>query len=158
MLTADGVCLWCERPFQERRGGSPKRYCSAAHRMAFWSALRRWAERAVAAGVLTVDHIRNGDPAACTLLPGAVSPSAIFEPQDAAPAASADSAEEVAELLDDFLVALLELPGDTWPDLTAALPDELFDRIDRYLEAWLSELAGAPTGCDPAVSARRGLT
>jgi hypothetical protein len=56
------------------------------------------------------------------------------EPQDAAPAASADSAEDVAELLDDFLIGLLELPGDTWPDLAAALPDELFDRIDRWME------------------------
>jgi len=41
-------------------------------------------------------------------------------------------------LLDDFLIALLDLPGDTWPDLAAALPNELFDRIDRYLEARLS--------------------
>ena len=45
------VCLWCGHPFQARRGGSPKRFCSPAHRIAFWSALRRWAERAVAAGV-----------------------------------------------------------------------------------------------------------
>jgi hypothetical protein len=37
------------------------------------------------------------------------------------------------------LVALLELPGDGWPDLVAALPDEIYDRIDRYLEDWLSE-------------------
>jgi hypothetical protein len=36
--------------------------------MVFWSALRRWGERAVAAGVLTIADIRDGDPAACTLL------------------------------------------------------------------------------------------
>jgi len=30
--------------------------------------LRRWGERALAAGVLTIPDIRNGDPAACTLL------------------------------------------------------------------------------------------
>jgi hypothetical protein len=41
-------------------------------------------------------------------------------------------------LLDDFLIALLDSPGDTWPDIAAALPEELFDRIDRYLEARLS--------------------
>jgi hypothetical protein len=35
------------------------------------------------------------------------------------------------------------------PDLAAALPDEIYDRIDRYLEAWLSEPAGAPMSCDP---------
>jgi hypothetical protein len=26
-------------------------------------------------------------------------------------------------LLDDFLIALLDLPGDAWPDLVAALPE-----------------------------------
>ena len=41
----------------------------------FWSALRRWGERAVAAGILTIADIRRGDPAACTLLPGATSPA-----------------------------------------------------------------------------------
>jgi hypothetical protein len=46
----DGACLWCERPFRAHRGGSPKRFCCGAHRMAFWSSLLRWAERAVAAG------------------------------------------------------------------------------------------------------------
>jgi hypothetical protein len=43
-------CAWCDRPFPARRGGSPQRFCCAAHRIAFWSALRSWAERAVAAG------------------------------------------------------------------------------------------------------------
>jgi hypothetical protein len=32
---------------------------------AFWSALRRWAERAVSAGILTVADIRNGAAPAC---------------------------------------------------------------------------------------------
>jgi hypothetical protein len=70
-----GACLWCGRPFPARRGGSPQRFCCSAHRMAFWSALRRWAERAVAAGVLSLDRIRKGDPEACTLLAGAISPA-----------------------------------------------------------------------------------
>jgi hypothetical protein len=56
-------CLWCGKGFERHCGGSPQRFCSAAHRTAFWSALRRWAERAVAADALTVDHIRNADPA-----------------------------------------------------------------------------------------------
>jgi hypothetical protein len=67
------VCLWCERPFPARRGGSPKRFCCAAHRIAFWSAVRRWAERAVAAGVLSLDQIRKGALEACTL-PGCSEP------------------------------------------------------------------------------------
>jgi hypothetical protein len=150
MSGCDGLCLWCERPFPARRGGSPQRFCTARCRTAFWTAMRRWGERAVSAGVLTVDHIRSSDPAACTLLPGAVSPSAIPRSQDAAPVASADSADEAAaELFHDLLVTLLADLPDVWSDLAAALPEALFDRVDHYLEAWLSEPAGAPMGCDP---------
>jgi hypothetical protein len=46
--------------------------------------------------------------------------------------------DEAVELLDDFLIALLDLPGDAWPDIAVALPDELYGRIDHYLEARLS--------------------
>jgi hypothetical protein len=70
-MTTLPECLWCRRPFRDRRGGSPKRFCCAAHRMAFWSAARRWAERAVVSGFLSVDDIRNDVGKACTLLPGA---------------------------------------------------------------------------------------
>jgi hypothetical protein len=55
------------------------------------------------------------------------------------PAAPAESPGETAELLDDFLIALLDLPGDAWSDIAVALSDELYDRIDRYLEALLSK-------------------
>jgi|HubBroStandDraft_3_1064219.scaffolds.fasta_scaffold78727_4 hypothetical protein len=75
------LCLWCGRPFAARRGGSPQRFCKARCRTAFWSALRRWAERAVATGVLTIAAIRNGATGACTLPPGAVSPADIPGPQ-----------------------------------------------------------------------------
>jgi hypothetical protein len=62
-------CLWCQRPFEPRRGGSPQRFCEARCRTAFWIALRRWGERALAAGLLTVSDVqKNGDPTACTLL------------------------------------------------------------------------------------------
>jgi hypothetical protein len=132
-------CGWCKRPILPRRGGSPRRFCCAAHRIAFWSALRRWAERAVVAGALTVDHIRNCDPAACTLLPGAISPTAIPQAQKPTPAASAERLEEAAELLDDLLLGLFDLPGDAWPDLAVALPDELYDRIDQYIERCFQE-------------------
>jgi hypothetical protein len=46
-----------------------------------------------------------------------------------------------AELLDDFLIALLDLPNWSytalalWTDVALALPDKLFDRLDQYLEA-----------------------
>ena len=49
----------------------------AGHRMAFWSAARRWAEAAVASGFLSVDDIRNGATTACTLLLEAGSPAPI---------------------------------------------------------------------------------
>jgi hypothetical protein len=45
--------------------------------------------------------------------------------------------DDVVDLLDDFLIALLDLPGDGWLDLTAALPDEIYDRIDRWMEVRL---------------------
>src|ERR1700720_1687646 len=66
----EAKCSWCGQDLQLRRGGSPQRFCSTEHRSLFWSTLRRWGERAVAAGILTIADIRNGDPAACTL-PGA---------------------------------------------------------------------------------------
>jgi hypothetical protein len=132
-------CVWCGRLFGARRGGSRQIFCCSRHRHAFHSAARRWAERAVAAGTLTVDHIRINDPAACTLLLGGISSVPVPGPQGAAPVALGDSAEEAAELLDDFLIALLVDLPDIWDDLAAALPDEIYDRIDRYLEGRLSE-------------------
>src|SRR6516162_5201823 len=63
-----GLCLWCTAAFTLRRGGSPKKFCSARCRHEFHSRARRWAEAAIAAGILTAADIRNGDPAACTLV------------------------------------------------------------------------------------------
>jgi hypothetical protein len=96
MITLPG-CLWCKRPFRARRGGSPKRFCCAAHRIAFWSAARRWAERAVVSGLLSVDDIRNDATEACTLLLGAEPPAPVgFAPRSAAvaPGNSPSSANE----------------------------------------------------------------
>jgi hypothetical protein len=136
-LTEAAACAWCSRTFTPRvTGGHAQRFCRPACRRAIDAAARRWAAKAIAAGMLTVDVLRNGAATTRALPPGAIPPTPIDEPQDEAPAASADSA---AELLGDFLVALVELPGDGWPDLAAALPDEIFDRLDRYLETLLSE-------------------
>jgi hypothetical protein len=33
----------------------------------FWSALRRWGDRAIADGILTIADLKNGPSAACTL-------------------------------------------------------------------------------------------
>ena len=67
MTTPSLACLWCGKPFKPRRCGSPQIFCGAACRSAFHSAGRRWAERAIASGALTVGDLRNGDPQACTL-------------------------------------------------------------------------------------------
>jgi hypothetical protein len=62
------ACLWCSRPFEPHRGGSPQRFCGRECRTAFWSALRRWGDQAIADGVLTIAELKDGTPAACTLL------------------------------------------------------------------------------------------
>jgi hypothetical protein len=118
--------LWCERPFAARRGGSAQRFCSAAHRMAFWSALRRWAERMVAAGVLTVADIRNDDPEACMLLRDGTLPVPLSEHREA------------EDLLKDLASALRALPEVAWLRAVGKLPDALFERLDRWLEARLA--------------------
>jgi hypothetical protein len=86
---ASTVCQWCEKPFRPRRGGSPQRFCGSKCRATFWSALRRWGERAVAAGILTIDDIKNSNPRACTLLLAARSPGAVGEAHGRRPAAIA---------------------------------------------------------------------
>ena len=96
MITLPG-CLWCKRPFRARRGGSPKRFCCAAHRIAFWSAARRWAEKAVASGVLSVGDIRNGVGEACTLRPGASSPAPVPSPQKSGVVAPEERQAEAVE-------------------------------------------------------------
>ena len=53
------------------------------------------------------------------------------------PAGTDEGPEAVAELFDDFLVfALAE--SDLWDVIASALPEELFDRIDRHVEALLA--------------------
>src|SRR6202040_4317978 len=94
----EAKCSWCGRDLQVRRGGSPQRFCSTEHRSLFWSTLRRWGARAVAAGILTIADIRNGDPAACTL-PGA----------PISPPPAAVSAEGQECLSDDFRQLLYEM-------------------------------------------------
>jgi hypothetical protein len=146
MSGCDRLCLWCERPFPAHRGGSPQRFCTARCRTAFWTALRRWGERAVSTGILAIADIRDrvgeGDGPACTLLPGAVSPAPIPEHPEYRNSASvaADDADEVVGLLDELLCALIELPGD----IMTAIPEPLSDRLDRYIEERLEEADSQP--------------
>jgi hypothetical protein len=64
------LCLWCSRAFTPRRGGSQQVYCRAACRSAYHKAARQWCERAIADGRLTVQDLRDGAAAACTLPEG----------------------------------------------------------------------------------------
>ena len=100
MITSS-VCPWCKRAFPARRGGSPKRFCCAAHKTAFWSAARRWAEKAVVSGLLSVDDIRNGVGEACTLLPGPSSPEPVPLSQKFGAVPPAEGPGEAVELFDD---------------------------------------------------------
>jgi hypothetical protein len=94
--------------------------------MAFWSAMRRRAERMVAAGVLTVADIRNDDPAACTLLPDGIPPAPLSEHREA------------EDLLNELAAALRALPEVAWLRAVGKLPDALFERLDRWLEVGLA--------------------
>ena len=89
MMHDETICLWCAAPVTLRRGGSPKKFCSARCRHEFHSCARRWAEAAVAVGALSIGTLKKGDFAACTLLPEATSPAPLGEaaPQYSSPAA-----------------------------------------------------------------------
>lgn len=105
------VCPWCGRPFRARRGGSAQRFCRAKCRTMFWSALRHWGERAVAGGFLTVDAIKNGNPAACTPLPGTISPVIVPEEGDKQDALL----DHLGAILESLSVdELAELPEPVW--------------------------------------------
>jgi hypothetical protein len=82
MILGRTICLWCAAPVTLRRGGSPRKFCNARCRHEFHNCARRWAEAAVAAGALSVDVLKNGDPAAYTLLPRATS---VVTPQHLGP-------------------------------------------------------------------------
>jgi hypothetical protein len=98
--------------------------------MAFWSALRRWGERALASGRLSLDQIKNGVHASGTPVRGAISPAPIPEPRKPASAsvAPAERPGEAARLLDE----LFAVTSEGWQALAAAMSQELFDRLKRW--------------------------
>jgi hypothetical protein len=80
MTSGETVCLWCAAPVTLRRGGSPRKFCCARCRHELHSCARQWAEAAVAADVLSVSVLKNGEAAACTLLFEARSLVPVVEP------------------------------------------------------------------------------
>ena len=101
MIPDGTVCLWCAAPVTLRRGGSPKKFCSARCRHEFHSCARRWAEAAVAAGALSVDVLK-GDFAACTLIARANPPAPVNEAAPKSPAPVAPRAESRYTRQEDF--------------------------------------------------------
>jgi len=84
------VCLWCSRGFAPRRSGGKRQvFCRPACRRAFDAAGRRWVAEAIAAGVLTLDALKNGATATRALAPATISPAPKIEapPHHPAPAA-----------------------------------------------------------------------
>lgn len=93
MMQGQTICVWCAAPVTLRRGGSPRKFCCARCRHEFHSRARRWAEAAIAAGALSVDVLKNRDPAACTLLQGTISPTPENQSLDQYPTPVAPRAE-----------------------------------------------------------------
>jgi hypothetical protein len=124
MTAAPIPCRWCGRASRTRRGGSPRVFCTSSCRTAFHSAARRWAECAVASGLLTVGELRRGDPAACTLLSGGISHGEVSEHRSSATVALAAPPDE----------RLLDLLGDILDELSveelAVLPEAVWALID----------------------------
>jgi hypothetical protein len=56
-------CLWCQTVIlaTRRQRGSPPKFCSPSHRLAFWAALRRRALTDFEAGVLTLAMLKRGE-------------------------------------------------------------------------------------------------
>jgi hypothetical protein len=131
-MTEAASCAWCGRAFIPRAtGGKRQVFCRPACRRDFDAAGRRWVADAIAAGVLTVGTIRNGDAATRALLAGAISPAPV--PEEARkltsePVLPAQSPGEEAERL----FALLAVQSDGWHALAAAMSEELFARLKRW--------------------------
>jgi len=97
------ICGWCEKGFTPRRdGGKRQVFCRPACRRAFDAAGRRFVAEAITCGLLSLDQIRNGAAATRALLPGAISPVPVHEPQKSGPVGPAEQRSEAAELLDEF--------------------------------------------------------
>jgi hypothetical protein len=124
--SAMAECRWCNRAFQPRRGGSAGRFCCARHRTLFWTACRKWAERAMSLGLLSVADLK-ADPAACTLLRAGISPAPVPKEGEGAAALLDD--------LNDFLITILDALTveelNELPDPVSALLDRIFDYYDR---------------------------
>jgi hypothetical protein len=121
---APHACLWCTSSFEPRRSGSPQRFCGTKCRTKFWSALRRWGDRAIDAGILSVADVKSGVATACTL-PGHGAPAAPLLSVRAGDIASSIAVQifvvEVERSKVDWLVRLRLLRPDQRNDFIAII-------------------------------------
>ena len=83
-------------------------------------------------------------------------PAAVAPPERPGPWKS-EAQAEAEELLEDICsTLLLEDDADGWVALADLLPDELFDRLDRWLDGgpFCVRPRAAPSGCSSAAAAR----
>ena len=58
-----GRCLWCGRPFTFRKvGAHAKKFCSAPCKNRYHTAARRWIQRAITDGQLSVTDLNRHSP------------------------------------------------------------------------------------------------
>jgi hypothetical protein len=139
-MTPDAcACLWCGSPFVPRRGGKPQRFCRPACRRAFDAAGRKYVAEAIADGTLTMAALRKRQAATRALLLASSSPAPIDRAKEPVPVSSAARPDEAAELLRDLVIAVADLPDDVF----AALPDEVVDRLVRYVDGSAEKPASA---------------
>jgi hypothetical protein len=113
-MTDPLLCTWCSRRFTPRQtGGRDQRFCRPSCRRALHAAARGWMLSELAAGRLTVGHIRKGSPATCALPGDGLSLAPVFEEGKA------------AALLGELLAVL---PDGVWQ----GLPDDMLDKLNAY--------------------------
>jgi hypothetical protein len=115
-------CLWCGRAFTPRTsGGTPAKFCSAAaHREAYHSAVRHWAEAEIAGGRLTVPKSATAQRARSLQPP--LPPRKARRPRTPPLMALPGRPGEAEELLADLVGVLFGLRGDAWAAVCAAVP------------------------------------
>ena len=66
-------CLWCGRSYEARKdGGKRQRFCSPAHRRAFYHAAGLWMAAAIETGLVSRALLRKGLASNAALLLGSV--------------------------------------------------------------------------------------
>jgi hypothetical protein len=128
------ICPWCERPLMGRRGGGSRQiFCGADCRHQFHRSARQWAEQAVAAGLLTIDDLKNGPRTACTLVARVEQPSPLADigrTDSALPDGSTRFLVEIPRSIIDALIFLHHYLGfDQRDDLRKILA--ALDRLGR---------------------------